>query len=168
MLYIPSALPPAANSCLRIFPACLHKSIITFMQYLLHPAIPATFLEYLTAAGYKFTKETHLKGTFTRDKVTLVINQLQIRVHRKAGRMVIKDFPDAIERPMFFSGIEYLDFTGWVLLMSCFGVVSLAEFIGSVSEKELSQMLSVLSSRRLQAGPGYECPTLDLQEETNY
>jgi hypothetical protein len=128
------------------------------MQHLLHPDIPADFLDYLAEAGYRFNKTSRFIGEFTRGDITVLISHLKVVVGHYDRRR-----PDPITRVHEFTDIDKLDFIGWAMLLDLTGAIPLKELFNSVSRKEMSYFLQNLAQRVSWPGSGY-CPTLELQE----
>lgn len=133
------------------------------MQTNLHPDINPLFIEYLLSADYSYEKTGIYSGKFTRENVDIIFSHCFIEVQHFDENPA---FPGQyVIRAHSFSGIDKLDFLGWVMLLDLTGAVSLRELICSVSKPEISSLLYQLFRRnRVKPAPlsDQEAPTLTL------
>lgn len=133
------------------------------MQPNLHPAINPLFIEYLLLAEYDYEKTGIYSGVFTRWTVEIIFSHCIIEVRHfdispeEPRRYIKKDHT--------FSGIDKMDFLGWVMLLNLTGAVSLRELLSSVSKLEINSFLYqlFLKTREKPAQlSDQEAPTLTL------
>ena len=138
------------------------------MQYLLHPDIPADFIEYLLAAGYQYQKSVEKKGlyaaTFTRDEYVLEFAVCRVRIAQLVKS--VRSENQLVKKEITFEGLDVIDFYGWAQLLDLSGALPLAEIFSQLTRKELGPVLATIA-RRLQwptPGPDMDlAPTLERQ-----